>query len=206
MLPIALTLLFACGEKTEDTANTLSSEDTTDSEVTEGNDGEETGEDTDTTDGTDTDTTGDTDNGDNGGDNIEPNGGAWTVFGPEFTTNTCGGGEEFPESRSMTLGLNGNILTMFIEETGEYDYTFTCTLSDSEFVCEDIVIENNIPVLPCTLTYTHKLQGIFMDSNTLEGEYTIITTSSGGSGCSESSLGFTTPCEQVGTMTGTFGQ
>ena len=68
------------------------------------------------------------------------------------------------------------------------------------------MIENSIPVLPCTLTYTHKLQGAFSDSNTLEGDYTIITTSSGGSGCSETNLGFTTPCEQMGTMTGSFGQ
>jgi hypothetical protein len=44
---------------------------------------------------------------------------------------------------------------------------------------------------------------MFTDNNTLEGDYTINTTSSGGSGCSESNLGFTTPCEQSGTMTAT---
>ena len=30
---------------------------------------------------------------------VTPNVGAWTVYGPEFTTNTCGGGEEFPDPR-----------------------------------------------------------------------------------------------------------
>jgi hypothetical protein len=94
-------------------------------------------------------------------------------------------------------------VSLLIEEPGEYTYNFNCALTGSEFECENIVIENNIPVLPCTLTYTHQLQGMFTDNNTLEGDYTINTTSSGGSGCSESNLGFTTPCEQSGTMTAT---
>ena len=75
----------------------------------------------------------------------------------------------------------------------------------SDFTCNEIIIENAIPVLPCTLTYTHIVQGRFTDNTSLEAGYSIVTSSDGGSGCSESNLGFTTPCEQVGTMTGSFG-
>ena len=197
MLFVPFSLFWACGEKTEDKANaesntlTEESDTSTDTGVSE------------TTD-SNSDDTSDASNSDSNGNEVIPNVGTWTVYGPEFTTNTCGGGEEFPESRTMTLEINGNSVTMIIEEPGEHTYEFTCNLIGSDFTCNEIIIENAIPVLPCTLTYTHMVQGSFIGNNTLEAGYSIVTSSDGGSGCSESNLGFTTPCEQSGTMTATF--
>lgn len=200
---LPLMLIWACGEKSNDTGNadTNSTSENSDTATTSTEDSDST--DTDSEEGNDTNNGSDTNNGNT---TVTPNGGSWTVFGPEFTTNTCGGGETFPESRSMTLGVNDSTVTMLIEAAGEHTYAFTCQLTDAEFKCEDIVIENSIPVLPCTLYYTHQLQGVFTDANTLEGDYTLLTTSSGGSGCSETNLGFSPPCEQAGTMTASFGQ
>lgn len=200
MLFIPFALFLACGDKTEDTANTetntlseesdTSSTDTGSSETTDTNSGD----------------TSDTSESDSNSNEVTPNVGAWTVYGPDFTTNTCGGGEEFPEPRTMTLGVSNSTVTMVIEEIGEHTYEFNCNLMGSDFTCNEIIIENAIPVLPCTLTYTHMVQGRFTDNNSLEADYSIVTSSDGGSGCSESNLGFATPCEQMGTMTGSFGQ
>ncbi len=202
MQTTALFLILACGDKTTDTATETT--ETTDDTSTETTD-TATETDTSTTD-TDAGETGDTNQDtDNTGDST-PSVGSWTVEGPEFTTNTCGGGESFPNPRTMSLGLSGTTLTMLIEEPNERSYAFTCTLTDTEFACDNITIENDIPMLPCTLTYTHTLQGVFTDGQTLAGDYTIYTASSGGSGCSEINLGFTTPCEQSGTMSATFNQ
>ena len=193
MLFVPLTLLLACGDKTEDTANT---EPNTQSEESDTGSSE-------TTD-TNSDDTSNPSESDSNSNDMAPNVGAWTVYGPEFTTNTCGGGEEFPEPRTMILSVNNNTVTMVIEEVGEHTYEFNCNLMGADFTCNEIIIENAIPVLPCTLTYTHMMQGTFIDTNSLEADYSIVTSSDGGSGCSESNLGFTTPCEQVGTMTATF--
>ena len=200
MLFIPFALFLACADKTDDTANTetntqseesdTASTDTGGSETTDTNSGD----------------TSDTSESDSNSNEVTPNAGAWTVYGPEFTTNTCGGGEEFPEPRTMTLSVNNTTVTMVIEEVGEYTYEFSCNLMGSDFTCNEIIIENAIPVLPCTLTYTHTVQGRFTDNNSLEAGYSLVTSSDGGNGCSESNLGFTTPCEQVGTMTGNSGQ
>ena len=196
--PIFSFLFLACGDKTTDTAITITdTNDTVEDVDTDANNSENTDTDTDT----DTDTNTDPDN-DDSENSTSPTVGSWTVSGPEFTTNTCGGGDSFPNSRSMTLGLNDTTLTLFIEEAGERSYAFTCTLTGSTFSCDDIEIENAIPMLPCTLYYTHTLEGVFTDVDTINGEYSILTTSSGGSGCSESNLGFTTPCEQAGLLNG----
>ena len=209
----ALTLLIACGDKTEDTSNGVAPEGTTDTESNGNSTGGNSGNDgSDTNDDNDTDEGNGGDNGNGGSDNgsgeeIAPNAGAWTVSGPEFTTNTCGGGEEFPESRAMTLGVNGSTVTMLIEEAGEHTYNFNCELTGAEFTCEDIVIANPGPLSYWTLFYTHEFEGVFTDNDTFEGTYRIETTCDGSpNDCSETNLGFTTPCEQVGTMTGSFGQ
>lgn len=198
---ILLSLILACGDKNTDTADLIDTDTTPEEDDTSTNESDTNDDTDDTSDTNDTQDTDNTGDGEENGDGSTPVSGAWTVQGPEFTTNTCGGGESFPDTRDMTLSIDGNTVSLLIEEPGEYTYNFNCTLTDSEFECEDIVIENSIPVLPCTLTYTHQLQGMFTDNKTLEGDYTINTTSSGGSGCSESNLGFTTPCEQSGTMT-----
>ena len=193
---ILLSLILACGDKSTDTA------DLTDTDTTS--------EETDSTTESDTNTEGTSNNGDTdnpgtntNGDGSSPVTGLWAVQGPEFTTNTCGGGESFPNAREMTLSMDGNTVSLLIEETGERTYHFNCTLTGSEFTCEDIIIENVGPMSNFTLYYTHQLQGIFVDNHTLEGDYAIHTTCTGGSDCSESNLGFTTPCEQSGTMTAT---
>ena len=194
--PIFSLLFLACGDKTNDTAITITdTNDTVEDVDTDTN----TSEDTNNNENTDTDTNSDNDDSE---DNTSPTVGSWMVNGPEFTTNTCGGGETFPNPRTMTLGLNDSTLTLLIEEADENSYTFTCTLTGSTFSCDDIEIENSIPMLPCTLYYTHTLEGIFTDVDTINGEYGILTTSSGGSGCSESNLGFATPCEQSGILSG----
>ena len=197
-------LILACRDKSTDTATVEDSTppiDNIDTATTE--EDSNTSEETDSNGGT-----GDTtDSGqENTGDGSNPILGTWTVTGPDFTTNTCGGGESFPNERTMTLSNNAGVLTMTIEEPNERTYAFTCTLNASEFACDDIVIENTIPQLPCTLYYTHQLEGQFVDNHTLIGDYALRTTSSGGSGCSESSLHFPTPCEQLGMMTAVFAQ
>jgi len=200
-------LLLACGDKSTDTAATTeiepSSEDTIDTALD--TDTENTNTDTEDTNTEDTNTDTDTDTDDtsteNNNDGSSPTVGAWIVNGPAFTTNTCGGGESFPETRSMTLTLENEALRLLIEAPGEYTYDFHCTLTDSEFICQDIVIENVGPLNNFTLYYTHQLQGTFLDNQSLEGDYEIHTTCTGGSNCTESNLGFTTPCEQAGTMT-----
>ena len=193
MILISSLIFIACGDKSNDTAIT----------ITDTND---TVEDTTTdTDSNNNDTSNDTGNNttnDDSENSTSPTVGSWTVSGPEFTTNTCGGGETFPNPRTMTLGLNGSNLTLFIEEADERSYAFTCILTGLTFSFDDIEIENTIPMLPCTLYYTHTLQGVFTDVDTINGEYSILTTSSGGSGCSESNLGFATPCEQSGILSG----
>jgi hypothetical protein len=193
--PIFSFIFLSCSDKTTDTAITITDTNDTVEYV-----------DTDNSEDTNNNENADTDNNPNSDDsenNTSPTVGSWTVNGPEFTTNTCGGGESFPNPRTMTLGLNESTLTLLIEEANERSYTFTCTLTGSTFTCGNIEIENSIPMLPCTLYYTHTLQGVFTDVDSLEGDYTIFTTSSGGSGCSESNLGFTTPCEQAGGLSAT---
>jgi len=197
MILISSLIFIACGDKSNDTAITIT--DTNDTV-------EDTTTDTNTdTDSNNNDTSNDTGNNttnDDSENSTSPTVGSWTVSGPEFTINTCGGGESFPNPRSMTLGLNGSNLTLFIEEADERSYAFTCILTGLTFSFDDIEIENTIPMLPCTLYYTHTLQGVFTDVDTINGEYSILTTSSGGSGCSESNLGFATPCEQSGILSG----
>ena len=199
MLFIPFALFLACGDKTEDTANTETNTESEESDTSSTDTG--SSETTDTNSGD----TSDTSESDSNSNEVTPNVGAWTVYGPEFTTNTCGGGEEFPNPRMMTLSVNNNTVTMVIEEVGEHTYEFNCNLIESDFTCNEIIIENAIPILPCTLTYTHMVQGRFTDTNSLEADYSIVTSSNGGSGCSESNLGFITPCEQSGMMTATFG-
>ena len=200
MLFIPFTLFLACGDKTADTANTETNTQSEESDTSSTDTGS-----SETTD-TNSDDTNDTSESDSNSNEVTPNVGIWTVYGPEFTTNTCGGGEEFPDPRSMALSVNNTTVTMVIEEVGEHTYEFNCNLMGTDFTCNEIIIENAIPVLPCTLTYTHMVQGRFTENNSLEADYSIVTSSDGGSGCSESNLGFTTPCEQVRTMTGSFEQ
>ena len=199
MILISSLLFIACGDKTQDSSVTSEDSNNTVEDIDTNTDTDAENNDTNTD--TSSDTANDTTN-DDSENSTSPTVGSWTVSGPEFTTNTCGGGETFPNPRTMTLGLNDSTLTLFIEEAGERSYAFNCILTGSTFSCDDIEIENPIPMLPCTLYYTHTLQGVFPDDNAIEGEYSILTTSSGGSGCSESNLGFATPCEQSGLLSG----
>jgi len=199
MILISSLLFIACGDKTQDSSVTSEDSNNTVEDIDTNTDTDAENNDTNTD--TSSDTANDTTN-DDSENSTSPTVGSWTVSGPEFTINTCGGGESFPNSRSMTLGLTDSTLTLFIEEAGERSYAFNCILTGSTFSCDDIEIENPIPMLPCTLYYTHTLQGVFPDDNAIEGEYSILTTSSGGSGCSESNLGFATPCEQSGLLSG----
>jgi len=198
---IFLGLFLACGDKSNDTAELDSLSDNNDTIDTEDtvNSGDTASEDTEDS-GTTTDTE------DSGTDNeaIRPTEGSWTVFGPEFTVNTCGGGESFPETRPMILAMDATNFTMLIEAPGEYTYNFSCELSASTFSCADIVIENSGPFSNFTLYYQHQVNGSFSDNNSLSAEYQITTTCTGGADCSESNLGFTTPCEQSGIMTAVF--
>ena len=126
------------------------------------------------------------------------------MTGSEFTTDTCGGGVSYPDPRMMTLSSDSSSLTLSIDDPYEGVMNFSCTRSEAFFSCNQLVYENEIPFLPCTLYYTHQLEGTCTDSDTIEGIYIIVTTTNGASGCTEENLTFSPPCEHSGSITATF--
>ena len=193
---ILLNILLACSDKTkEDTATeTPESTDTAFEESTEDSE----------TNGSDENSNSDEENGTNGsGDSTEPNSGNWEVDGPEFTTNTCGGGESYPDPRPMLLSISGEALTLVIGASDDDPITHNCTLVDLTYRCDDVVIENILPT-GGTLYYRHQLSGMFSESTLMTGDYTIVTTCEGSFGCGEEDLGFTVPCEQSGMLEAQF--
>ena len=193
---ILLNILLACSDKVEeDTATEIpESTDTAFEESTEDSE----------TNGSDENSNSDEENDTNGsGDSTEPNSGNWEVDGPEFTTNTCGGGESYPDPRPMHLSISGEALTLVIGASDDDPITHNCTLVDLTYRCDDVVIENILPT-GGTLYYRHQLSGMFSESTFMTGDYTIVTTCEGSFGCGEEDLGFTVPCEQSGMLEAQF--
>ena len=206
-------LFLACGEKetidtsAEDTAvieNEPSNPDSGDPGTDTDTGTEDTGSAPDT--GEEPQDSGEIEEPDTGESNeeIEPSNGSWLVTGPEFITDTCGGGGSYPDPRTMTLSSDSSSLTISIDDPDEGAMNFFCTRTEATFSCEPLVYENEIPFLPCTLYYTHQLDGAFTDSNIIEGTYTIFTTTDGASGCTEEDLAFSPPCEQSGPVMAIF--
>ena len=192
---ILMNILLACSDKAEDTV--IESPEGTDTAS------EESTEDSETND-SDENSNSDEENGTNGsGDSTVPNSGKWEVDGPEFTTNTCGGGESYPDPRPMQLSISGEALTLVIGASDDDPITHNCTLVDLTYRCDDVVIENILPT-GGTLYYRHQLSGMFSESTLMTGDYIIVTTCEGSFGCGEEDLGFTVPCEQSGMLEAQF--
>ena len=193
---IFIHILFACSDKVEDTA--IEPSESTDTAI------EDSTENTDSnTDNSDENIDNDGNNTNDSDDAMVPKSGTWEVNGPDFTTNTCGGGASYPDPRPMQLSLNGDVLTLVIGSSADDSITHNCTLVDWTYRCDDVVIENILPT-GGTLYYRHQLSGMFSESTMLLGDYTIVTTCEGSFGCGEEDLGFSVPCEQSGMLEAQF--
>jgi len=124
--------------------------------------------------------------------------GTWELYGPTFQTETCSGNHSYSYTRFMEVDLSGESLRFMIG-WGPDQMTFNCVYEDWSYTCTDVVVENILPT-GGTLYHRHQLSGLFDSATSLTGNYTIITTCEGDTGCSQEDLGFVVPCEQSGTV------
>lgn len=136
--------------------------------------------------------------------NMTPQEGAWTMTDLEFTTDTCGFGEDTgsgePEPAAMNLVKNtdGSYKLTLDEDT-----EFACSLSGANFTCEPKVMTEEDAEAGITVTTTLTLGSVFSSNTAMSGNVGMDMTCSGDNCAMLAQFGMTLPCGMAGTFNAT---